>query len=387
MEFIRNKYSLVFFILILLSNTVVSQDYTKLKKDIRSKADKTPEYLFNDPDKLAHYLTDNISQDWLKAYAIYYWVANKLKYDLRLARKGGTFVDPRELIDYALDKKEGVCQHYAELFHYLAEQSGLESMVITGYTRQHGQINDIAHAWNAVKINGDWYLIDPTWGSGYIEDGRAYHEFTDKWFMKSPGEMIENHMPFDPLFQFLNKPLSNYDFYEGRTSGYFLKYKDIDQAIDEYFSLTEEEQLLAALERMKESGIINDMILQEANNYIERINTKRHNDQVDVHNQAVQSFNEAVALFNEYIQAKNKQFRIEAYNDDYLRESFNAIYSKTMAARSMFGMVKPAEKDFNKAMKENLERLSELINRLEKEKIFLKKYFASPPGNRRRLFR
>ncbi|MDZ7741581.1 MAG: transglutaminase domain-containing protein [Bacteroidota bacterium] len=387
MELFFNKYSLVFSILILLSNAVISQDYTEVKNDVRSRADEAPSYLPDDPDELANYLTEDISQEWLKAYAIYYWVANNLQYDLRLARKGGTFVDPRELIDYALDKKEGVCQHYAELFHYLATQAGLESMVITGYTRQHGQINDIAHAWNAVKINGSWYLFDPTWGSGYIENGRVYNEYNEKWFMKTPGEMIRNHMPFDPLFQFLNKPLTNYDFYENRENGYRLKYKDINQTLEEHLSLPEEEQLLAAVERMKESGIINEMILREVNSYIDRINAKRHNEQVDVHNQAVQAFNEAVALFNEYIQAKNKQFRIEGYSDEYLRETFNTIYSKAMTARSLFSMVKPAEKDFNRAMKQNLDRLSELTGRLEKEKLFLEKYFTTRPGKRMQLFR
>ncbi|MCF8387386.1 MAG: transglutaminase-like domain-containing protein [Bacteroidales bacterium] len=119
-------------VLLILPIIAGAQDYTRIKGEIREKADKTPSALMDDPGKLAKYLTKDLSQDWLKAYSIYYWVATNLGYDLSMARKGGTFTEAKEPIDYALENKKGDCQHYAELFNYLAKQSGLESLGRTG---------------------------------------------------------------------------------------------------------------------------------------------------------------------------------------------------------------------------------------------------------------
>lgn len=54
-------------------------------------------------------------------------------------------------------KGKGVCASYAAAFQLLASQSELESVYVTG---------DAAggkHAWNYVKIGGQWKVVDPTW--------------------------------------------------------------------------------------------------------------------------------------------------------------------------------------------------------------------------------
>lgn len=52
----------------------------------------------------------------------------------------------------------GVCMSYAYAFHALAEEAGLESVVVTGDLADGG-----GHAWNKVKVGGSWRAVDVTW--------------------------------------------------------------------------------------------------------------------------------------------------------------------------------------------------------------------------------
>ena len=51
----------------------------------------------------------------------------------------------------------GVCQGYALLAHTLLQKLGFETQYIVGYVGQEG------HAWNLIKLDGQWYHLDTTW--------------------------------------------------------------------------------------------------------------------------------------------------------------------------------------------------------------------------------
>ena len=60
---------------------------------------------------------------------------------------------------------EGVCQAYAVSLHMLLERAGIESRYIIG-TIHDDWLNEGesgAHAWNMVKLDGNWYHLDSTW--------------------------------------------------------------------------------------------------------------------------------------------------------------------------------------------------------------------------------
>lgn len=60
---------------------------------------------------------------------------------------------------------EGVCQAYAVSMHMLLERAGIESRYIIGNIHEEFLNEDESggHAWNMVKLDGNWYHLDATW--------------------------------------------------------------------------------------------------------------------------------------------------------------------------------------------------------------------------------
>ena len=50
------------------------------------------------------------------------------------------------------------CEGYAKTLGYLCDQNGIENMLITGTNDKQA-----SHAWNIIKVDGDWYNLDTTW--------------------------------------------------------------------------------------------------------------------------------------------------------------------------------------------------------------------------------
>lgn len=63
--------------------------------------------------------------------------------------------------------------------------AGVQCMNLSGYCKGHGYragqtfAGDYDHAWNAVYLEGQWHLVDSTWGSGSIDD--CFSKFTFRY--------------------------------------------------------------------------------------------------------------------------------------------------------------------------------------------------------------
>ena len=175
----------------------------------------TPESAAKSLDSLAAYLVKPAKNDFEKARAIYRWITQNISYDFSayLTKSYGS----THAVD-VLTSRSSVCAGYSGLFYYLARSAKLEVVSISGWAKGYGynagdQINGRTnHEWNAVKINGGWYLIDSTWGAGYIEEQRFVREFDEAYFLTPPDQFIFNHLPEDSKWQLLNKPLTQNDF-------------------------------------------------------------------------------------------------------------------------------------------------------------------------------
>lgn len=155
------------------------------------------------PEVLASYLTRPARTDAEKVRAIYRWMADRIVYDV------DAFLENRpsksEVAD-VLKQRSSVCEGFASLFEQLAKNAGLEVVSIKGYAKGYAvaaipNFDKPNHAWNAVKIDGQWRLVDPTWGAGYVANGKYQKVLSEAFFLAPPEQMMFSHFPVDQAWQ------------------------------------------------------------------------------------------------------------------------------------------------------------------------------------------
>lgn len=119
-----------------------------------------------------------------------------------------------------------VCQGYAESLQYLLHQAGIQSFVVTGYSQNQ------LHAWNLVRIDGEYYHTDLTWNDQGEKLFHAYFNMNDDY-------ITEDHAIYVTAY-----PV---DFCEKMESNYF-KMKQLD------LSDAEANTVSAVAEKLKVNG-------------------------------------------------------------------------------------------------------------------------------------
>lgn len=175
----------------------------------------TPESAAKSIDSLAAYLVQPAKNDFEKTRAIYRWITQNVAYDFS-AYLTGNYGSTRATD--VLVSRSSICQGYSALFEALARSAGLQVVTISGWAKGYSYtagdqiVGATNHAWNAVKINGEWYLIDSTWGAGSIIQQRFVREFDESYFFTPPEQFIYNHLPEDSKWQLLSTPFSKSDY-------------------------------------------------------------------------------------------------------------------------------------------------------------------------------
>lgn len=199
---------LILFFLFLNASLFAQTDFSKIDEHAKD----APRSAAKSSKVLVDYLTKPASNDLEKVRAIYSWMVDKISYDYA-ALEGKVKVDQKwadkQSAPTVLRYKKAVCQGYANLFVELAEQAGLEALFVTGNTKkQRGRIPRTGHAWNVVKIDGEWKIIDTTWGAGAADsDNPNAAANSEKFFLPEPGQLILSHFPNDPIFQLSPNPV------------------------------------------------------------------------------------------------------------------------------------------------------------------------------------
>jgi transglutaminase/protease-like cytokinesis protein 3 len=171
--------------------------------------------LASSPEALAERLVRPAQDDFDKARALFRWMAANIAYDVDAFLTG--IAGPATAED-TLRTGKSVCQGYSSLFERMAKTVGLEVVTISGWGKGWGYVpgqvlGQPNHAWNAVRIAGRWYLVDATWGAGYVSEARQYvPQLRNLYFLTPPEQFVTNHLPLDPAWQLLMNPVSAEDF-------------------------------------------------------------------------------------------------------------------------------------------------------------------------------
>lgn len=219
-----------FLFLFLFATCVCSaQDFNKVDALVKAY----PRY--TSPEKLANKIAQDFNDDASKVRAAFKWLTNNIRYNLEESYQPKRIIQFRysteeerlqkiqavkdKIVRDAFIRKIGVCEEYAQSFKKLADLLGIEAQVIKGYVRNSAQeIGRVPrttnHAWNSVKINNRWILLDATWASGYVFNGKWIQDFNDYFFAVDYKKIGKTHFPNDKKWQIVTHLSTIEKFYE-----------------------------------------------------------------------------------------------------------------------------------------------------------------------------
>jgi hypothetical protein len=243
----RSKLVLLLFF---LQQSVFSQPlsrYAKIDEAIIAFSKKKPLTL----DSVIAFVNSRFKATEEKVRAYYTFISHHITYDVQrldelMALPGICSSDgpvhytisqnPKDVFDNG----KGVCEGISRLMVKFCEGSGIKADMVVGHCKTpDGEIaKDMGHAWNAIRLDSAWTLIDITWSFGYVNFKREFvKEHSNRYFGMAPQEFVLDHLPLDPMWQLLRKPVSKaYFFNQDSTGG---KYYSLDfnfnDSIDAYF--------------------------------------------------------------------------------------------------------------------------------------------------------
>ena len=254
-------------------------DYSMV--DSRAK-EAPPLYTSNGLPKLVNYLVSPYKYDVDKARVLLAWIVYHISYDTakqkriqsgvekpdielafevetnpktgepELKRGDLKVLNTEDTIQQTLRTKKGICKDIAKLYQHMCQLAGLEVVIINGYAcdSKKGFNTSEAHMWNAVKIDGIWYFVDPTWAlqgriiyvSSEQEAERVKKRLertknidrvpgvnkavAGEWFLVPKEQMIKTHFPFERRWQIQKQRVTFEEFLKNSCHTTFRQFLD-----------------------------------------------------------------------------------------------------------------------------------------------------------------
>lgn len=379
------KYTIYIFLFLTISS-FGKNPTPDLYSAVDKKALLIPDNLTKSTTDIASYISSNFQNNNDKVRAIYIWVASSIEYDAANMFAINFYEAKEEKIAKPLRTRKGICENYAALFNDICSKVGIKSFVIEGYTKQNGFADYIPHAWCSAWIDSSWFMFDPTWGSGYMSGGKFYKKINNAYYKASPSVLIKSHMPFDYLWQFLNYPGTNQEFYEGKIqqdkSKPFFNFAD---SIEAYLKMDSLEQLKTSASRIERNGVKNSLIYDRLQHIKREIEYAKQNAAVDKYNSAVADYNDGINYFNDFINYRNKQFS-PMKSDPQIQNMLDLPDEKFKSARIKIGEIKEPEPNIINASVQLIKSISEAESHLAEQQDWLRTYFTKNKSGRKSMF-
>ena len=186
-------------------------------------------------ESLAKHLVKPAKNDREKARLIYRWITDRIAYDYETYRQVIALFQkndalgaklPEQNAAAVLARRKCVCEGFCNLFQRLGQEAGLEVVIVVGHVHPgvgrllglpEEQTQKIPHAWNAVKIDGDWCLLEVTWSAARMQaktnEARQFQtSINEFFFLTPPDRFFLHHYPKDAKWQLLPKVLGRDEF-------------------------------------------------------------------------------------------------------------------------------------------------------------------------------
>jgi len=337
---------------------------------------------------LVTYLKQYLSTQDQLARAIYTWVSRNITYNVYV-----TFTSRNEDIDEAkeiqkiLSERKGVCQEYTLLFKAIAREAGMEAYVINGYNKLGNALLPDPHQWCAVKVSGRWYMFDPTWGAGFVENYKFVPSPNHRFCKLLPDTLLKTHMPFDPMFQFRERPLTYEEFdtgtYDEKRTVPIFYWAD---TLALYARQDTLERLMGIRQRILANGRTNDLVYYTLELTTQNIQTVGLQRILNAYNTAMELQNKATDAINEFIRYRNKAF-VPLKPDNEIQEMVDLPDRLISQADSAINSFHSAPDRYRQPILELRDRIMEVATTVYKHKLFLRQYFKLPQKQRKGMFR
>ncbi|MCM1321968.1 MAG: hypothetical protein NC041_08435 [Bacteroides sp.] len=196
----------------------LSQFHTdKMDAKVRRVPKEISEGVFQNPKEflpqLAAFLANGVQSDFAKVKIFHDWICDNIAYDAQMYFSGRVSSQ-----DYAsvIKKRKAVCAGYASCINAMCSLAGIESKTISGFSKGAGFSGKTGtqpdHDWNAVKINGRWYLLDATWDAGYLDYKTFIKRYSTQYLFWDARTFLYSHLAQDDPEQFYAPVLSKEQF-------------------------------------------------------------------------------------------------------------------------------------------------------------------------------
>jgi len=332
-----------------------------------ANAQEVPDSATYSPEKFATYLQHTFNDPSAQVRTLYSWITGNIKYDKDSAMYFNWSADHATKISATLRRRRGVCENFASLLADIAIRLKIPAYVVHGYPSYADKNKDNSHSWVALQQQGEWYLCDPTW------DAQSNAE---KYYMLPPADFIQTHIPFDPLWQLLEKPLN---YKTGETK---FMYRDSVQA---YLQLDSLQQFLATERRINSMGHSNTMTRNWQGYNRMNIAVIAGEKDEQLYNAAVAALNKANGFFNTFVQYRNNQFAPPT-SDEAIKQMLEPIPALLAGADEQLKNMGRLTENFQYDSGWVNEKIKALEKKTADQKIFLNRYLETPVAERIKLF-
>lgn len=335
---------------------------------------------------VAAYINAHFTTESEKVRAAFIFTAATFEYDVPNMYAINFYETEQEKIDKIMKLRKGICANYAAVFHDICQKCGITSYVIGGYTRQNGQTGDLAHAWCAAVIDGEHFIFDPTWGSGYVNGKQFTRRINNEFFMCKPAAIIESHLPFDPMWQMLHYPVTAEEFAEGNTkidkTKPFFSYPD---SIAAHEKLSHLQQYEDEARRIEQNGVKTTITFNYLAMLRRNIEVAKQAELVSNYNEAVSGFNACIKNLNNFINYRNKQFT-PTKPDAAIQAMIDTVETGMATVESKINSVKGKDARIDEMIGPFMENFADAGKTLAEHKEFVKKYLSKSKLTRKSMF-
>jgi transglutaminase/protease-like cytokinesis protein 3 len=203
-------------LIFLISLSAKSQDYNTIDNLVATYPK------FSKAEDLAARISNDFTSDNDKARAVFYWLAKNIRYNLKEyyspTQRSYNFRYSSEnekqlklqaikdkIVTDVFNTKTGVCEDYAQSFKKICDLLQIEAAVIKGNVRNSTDeigkpLKSSNHAWNAVKLNNKWLILDATWAAGSAYNGKWIRSFNDYFYNIPKNKIFKTHFPTESIW-------------------------------------------------------------------------------------------------------------------------------------------------------------------------------------------